>query len=36
MEFSEIVSTEKADPDIWTGEVEVDKLKGRGKFIVFT
>ena len=36
MEFSEIVSTEKADPDIWTGEVEVNKLKGRGKFIVFT
>ena len=36
IEFSEIVSTEKADPDIWTGEVEMPKLKGRGKFIVFT
>ena len=36
MEFSEIVSTEKADPDICTGEVEIDKLKGRGKFIIFT
>ena len=23
IEFSEIVSTEKADPDIWTGEVEI-------------
>ena len=36
IEFSEIVSTEKADPDIWTGEVEMSKLKGKGKFIVFT
>ena len=36
IEFSEIVSTEKADPDIWTGEVEIEKLKGKGKFIVFT